>query len=1575
MRKFTKILLTVLSSVILAAIVLPVLLMVLLNLETVQNFVVRRAGTAISERIGTKVSIGSIRIRGYNRLVAGDFFVQDFQGDTLLYAQTLSANISKSALLRRNIIIGDVVLDNARIYLHQPADGELNLSEVLNNIPGSDRQRKNGRSSSILLRDVYISNSVFRYWTERPTRRGTQRQAGVTPGSINFDDMRLNDLTLGAHNLRIGDEITMRLYDLSFTEQSGFRLELIEARKFTLGDGVLNFNKLRIVTNDTDLALPLLELRGMSWKDFSDFSNKVRFKATIDYSTLHSNTLAYFAPALQGFGIPLIGLSLSMNGPLVDFSGKITSADVFGTRFAIDYAVTELMPESAKANYELDIRELRSNAASIEKIMSCLSPSPPDSTLMSILSSAGNISLSGTVDGKLSAFRTSADITTDAGAVSLSGAVRRPVGEGVSFSGEFGLDGVEGGRLLGEELLGEVSMAGSAELTVGGGNLMVKTNTFISELDFNGYVYHRLGFNGSIEDKKINGAFTADDPALRMNLRGSADLGAETPSYDLDIDLVKADLAAMKINKADSVSVVSGGIVARASGSTLDDLNGTIAVTGLEYVTHADSIKVESITLFAENGPQSKHLSLTSPYAAAEFNSTMSYGDVSHFLLNIPYIYMPSLAPRLSGGERETRPLPENTGAYSSFSLDVKESDELVRVFLPGLSLAKGTKLDFRFNPGTERLHIEAASDYVEYEDYFVTRLQFTGDNHNPQDSLRINFTTEEIFFPGFVVPTTELTVTAKSDRIHIDAAISNAETNVSAQLDLAAALSRSDEGRLTVKGNFNPSRLFAGGEQWGVASSDITYSGSRIDISDFRIRNEKQELRIYGTASDSRSDTLRVRLTGLSLGLIAGYAQKAGYTPHGYLTGYADLASALKRPLISAEVNMEEIGVNGYTAPPLRFTSVWDFENERARLVLTNTLSGERILSGYYRPGDGTLQAQADIAGLPLTLAGPLLPEIVADTEGTADIHVTARRSPGRPPVFDGRLDLHGLTTTVVFTRATYTIPEATLSIADNRVTLPAVTLSDSQNGTARLEGWLDLNNFSTPSYEVRLQPARLLAVNTSIRDNDNFYGRVFASGNVNLRGDRLGVNINAAVRTDDGSSISVPLNSASVSGTDFITYRPKRPAIDTLDYLAVKKQNYLRARQEKKGTGSRTELNIAASLNVTPGTVLQLVVDPIRNDALEVRGNATLNVNINPRTNDLSVSGTYTITEGTYLFNFQNIITNKLFEIEPGSTIRLSGNPMDAILDITATYSLRTSLAPLLNFDGDTGGTGVAERFQTRVPVVCIIRIGNRLSRPEILFDVEVQTADAELQAIANSALNTQDNKTMQFIWLVAFNSFVPESLGATQVSGASLGFDFVSNQINNLIATLTDDTSFNFRYRRQDGINSDEVDFGFTKKLLDGRLIIEYEGNYDSGYESKVYKDIPLSNNIYVTGLLNESGSLRLTAFTRTVTRYEFQGLQEIGLGLYLKEDFNRFSEVLERMRGRSAIRKQRRAERKEAKLRRSEGYEVPAPEQDEPAAEEEPQSGNSLYIYAFPDIIPGNGTVTVRSKSEKRPPELF
>ena len=477
LRKVKKISITVLSVIRLSVIILPFLAALSLNVESVQNFAVRKAGSIITETLGTQVSMERIKIRGFSKLEAKGFYVQDLAGDTLIYAGTLTGNISKTALTRRKLIIGDITLEDGRIYLHKPENGDMNIQEVLDTFLDRDRERK-GRTD-ILLRDIYISGTRFKLQIDG--------RDSIASDRMNFGNLIFDGLTVGSHNLAIkGQRISMNLYGMSFTDVSGFKVDLLETEEFVIDQGLLDFTNTSIKTPDSYLTLPDIKLDGYgNWKRFSSFTDSVRMDVALNNSDVHSRTLSYIIPWIpRQADIMLNGADLTFTGTVNDFNGELKNIVTGGTRLHGTYAVKGVT-DIKKAWFDLDIPSLSTDAFRLENLAYEFLSQEPDTAIINMLHRAGNMEMALTAVAEMNNFDADLNLSSPLGGIAAKAEISSAVNNGIKFDGTVEVEGFELGRLLATNTLGERYVNGKLSGTVSNGKIDAQRNGRVPSIQCN----------------------------------------------------------------------------------------------------------------------------------------------------------------------------------------------------------------------------------------------------------------------------------------------------------------------------------------------------------------------------------------------------------------------------------------------------------------------------------------------------------------------------------------------------------------------------------------------------------------------------------------------------------------------------------------------------------------------------------------------------------------------------------------------------------------------------------------------------------------------------------------------------------------------------------------------------------------------------------------------------------------------------------------------------------------------------------------------------------------------------------
>lgn len=1511
MRRIVNILAKMVSAIVLALIFLPLLVALLFEIPAAQNFVAREATEIISRKLGTRISIDRVDIGLFYRVSLDGFYVEDFQRDTLLYAGRLDARIKSLGLFGGGLVFSRAELSDARFCLRETPDGEMNIKQVVDKLSKKDKARAEGKFRLEIER---LETDGLDFCMERLEHRNPSY-------GVDFADMHLIDIRAELKNFTIdGPVIHTDIGRLAMRERSGFVVEDL-AGCLCIANGCIDIREGHIRTAKSNIELPSLSLIGLDWALYKNFVEEVDITAQVVNTTLSSDDIAYFSPKMKDWHLTLTDVNADVSGPVADMSGSLrsvrTGAD---TKLSVDFAAQGL-PDVGKGHFKADISELTTSAADVDRLAAALTGKNLPDEVLRIAKNAGKIGLTGKFDGTLTAFAADAALATEIGGATclLQVSSLRDGCRGVL--GDVKTSSLQLGELLENDLLGPLSLNVHVNGELSSEHFDAEVSGEILRLGINGYDYDSLRMKGHLVNREFNGLIEARDRNLRFDFRGLLDLNDEQrPRYDFALDLEEANLAALGVNRRDSVSVLAARIAARAVGRTLDDLNGIIFVRDVSYRYNDRELAADSVVIVGRNSLSDKFIRLRSDFVDADYEGKTSYKEVFAYLQQRFRDYVPTLDGG-PGWQAQHPDTVELADGYSQLTVNVRKINPLVNAVSPGLQIADGSQLLLRINPANDKLSFEAASDYIERGRMLVTRLNL--DAHNRGDSLVFAASTEDLYLNSFHMSRVGMSGGAKDNKLELITDFADTIGDVSGRIGFRSefARGRGPAGR-QIDLRLTPSYISRGEKTWNIYTDGITADTSRIRIDRFRMVNAGQQLLLDGVVSRRLQDSVQLTLHNFELAPFSQFTSSMGYRVDGRTNGSATMKAVLGAGEVQADIVVDSISINDLAVPSIWLRSRWDFIQNRAGILVQQRENLDTLVRGFYAPSQKRYYARATLDAVELSALDPLLKGVVERTGGNADVDIALRGS-GKEANLSGQIAVRDFTTTVDFTQVTYTMPRAVIEVKNNHLIAEGVPLYDPEKNEGLFSIDLNLEHLSNIFYSVKVLPKELMVLNTTSKDNDLFYGRIFASGSATIAGSKGGVKMDIVATTEGDSEFYMPLSGQSNAKTaDFVTFvTPEQ--IDTTDYLVRKKLLFQQQGRKKEAAGSTMDITMA--LNVQDNTAFQLVIDPTVGSALKGRGNGMLNLHINPGNGIFNMYGDYTLIEGSFLFSLQNIITKK-FIIESGSMIQWTGEPVDARLDINAVYKLKTSLQPLLNTvtassDDDQSGSRISDRS---VPVDCKIHIGGRLSNPQLDFSVVVPVTDIETQAAVASVLNTQEAQAQQFISLVALGTFSNSgsaNIGAS--SGVATGLEMLTNQLTNWFST--DDYRIILNYRAGSEMTGDEVDFGFSTNLINNRLLVEVEGNYIIDNKQAVSNNVSnFMGEAHVTWLIDKSGNLRLKAFTQTIDRFdENQGLQETGIGISYKEDFNNFKDLKQRIRDRftNKKRQKKRQARREEQARRA------------------------------------------------------
>ena len=1484
MRKGIKILAKVLSVIILLSIFLPVAITLVLNIESVQNRVVRRASEFASEYLATKVSFDRIDIDLFSTVRVEGFYVEDYEQDTLIYVSRASASLRSFNIPKTGLILGRAKVEDGFFDLREMQNGELNIRPIVHRL-----QRKGGKNNfKMVIDEIEASGVEFRY--ERRKHRNPEY-------GIDYFDMRIGQAEACLKDFTVEKgKVWADVVSLSAKERSGFVVDDLSTF-FSVDRGVIDFREFRAVTETSSIYVPEMSLLGENWDQYKNYIDEVRMEGRVENSSLSTYDLGYFAPGVKDWGLMVRDASATFEGVVSNFQGNLLQATIADSTTVKGTYHIKGMPDWRNAHYAIGIADLRTTNSDIDTMLGGVLKQPLPDKVYDIIERVDWAEARLTFGGRFDAFRTVGNIKTGAGAVSADVKMSKDSGGRYDLSGTVRSDRLDIGELLAIKGLGGVSSEVMMNGSVGGaetGGIVGDVSLGVSSLSFNGYDYSDIEGRGHINQGHYYAEVGSRDENLEFDLFADINLDLPRPEGAFSLSLQRADLNALGINRRDSIAVLSANMGIELQGSGVNDVDGYVSVADIRYEYPAGELTSDIMKMEVEGSTAQKSVVLESDFFNLDYHSHSTFSEVYDYLYNSLKTYVPLLYDNNSSYVVGSSSVNSPTD-YTALTLEAGEDiNELLDAVVGGLIIAPNTELGLVFNPKSNNLTLRGTSEALEYSGVIFANAEWNV-NNNSRDSLSVRVRTDGVYLGSRpIMPHLSIVGGARENRVSMTAGFKQPEQNNSAMLGVSAQFkSVPNSRRRSIHIDITPSHFTNGTQQWMLYSKGIDIDSTRINVRELHISRPDQQLIIDGIASRQRADSIRLLLNNFDISPLSALLGKWGYRIAGVSNGYATVKAAMGNPEIEAAITVDDLNVNDIDVEPQEITSNWDFEANRARVIIRNRETRDTSIRGYYQPQGNRYFARAKISDVKLALIAPFLTGIISNIEGDADVEAQVIGS-GRRATLSGSGMVENIGVTVDYLNVRYVAPKAKVDIVNNHIMANKVPVYDLEGNQGSFTMDIDLNHLSNIIYSFDIDAKEMLVLNTSAKDNDLFYGHVYASGAGSFRGDKLGIKMDIEGTSADNSTFYMPLSGkADVAYADFVKFTENAEiAPDTTAFLTRRMMAYERKKRNMSASGGMMDIDM--TLNVLPNIEMQLVIDPTVGDVIKGKGSGQLAMHIVPKANVFEMRGDVRISEGTYLFTLQNIL-NKLFTVVPGSSIHWDGDPLGAILNIDAVYSTKASLRPLL-------GSSVQGIDTSRaVPVDCYIKLTDELMSPVVTFDVQVPNVAPEIQTVIQSTLNDQQAIATQMFWLLAANSFSAEDTGTMGASlSATTGFELLSNQLSNWLSG--DNYNIVLRYRPRTEITGDEVDFGFSKSWLDNRLIVELEGGYLSdASQQATEKASNFVGEAFITWLIDPEGTFRFRGFTQTIDRYgENQGMQESGIGLYYNESFNTFKELGQSLR---------------------------------------------------------------------------
>lgn len=1433
--------------------------------------------------------------------------------DMIVSLGKLDLNADVLDFKNKEVVISRLDLDQPYFYQSnymglKPRQAE-NLSEIAEKIPVISALKWNTGDWKVTVKKLHINKASF----------ANEKQTERAPYTDQFDGQHLlfTDISGDMNNVQFkGDTLTANI-NLSAREKSGFAVKQIKSNlRFT--PDIMEFGDLLLETNKSRIT----NYYSMHYTDFggdlNNFLHNVILEGRFENSVLSSDDIAYFAPSLKTWK-----RTFEINGTVKGTVDNISAKKLLlksGSTFVDGDIALRGLPDIKTTFIDFKSNDLQTNYQDMTTIIPLLKK-----VTQPKLSQLGNIRFKGNFTGFITDFVAFGNIQTDLGNVNADLNMKLPEKGAPVYSGKISSPGFNLGRFLSSSELGTIALDGKIGGTgFNSKDLDMNFDGKIHRLDFKGYSYQNITVKGDFEKNLFKGNLSINDPNLQIDdLNGSLTLSSKETKFNFDALLKYANLRNLKLT--DQNFTLNGNLSVDFEGNNIDNFLGAARMYNASLTHDSTKLSFDSLVLRSSMDSASGQKLLT-------LQSNEFEGDITG---NFKIMELPA-AFQLFLNRYYPTYVKKPTHALSdqdfSFRFSTKQVDEYIKLVDKRLGGFNNSIFSGNIRLPDNQLNFSAEIPEFTYDGkkFLDINLKSKGD----LDSLSTNITLSDIILSDSLhLPNTQLNISSSNDISDVTLKTSASKTLSGAELN--ARVQTLSDG---VSIDLFKSSFIINDKKWDLEENGhITLRKSLIEARDVRFTSGDQEI-VISTELDELTDhtNLVARIKKVNIADFMPFFLKQPRL-EGILTGTITLKEPFGRQIVEFDAEAENFAVDDKLIGTTKVkgdlnpkTGIINLEANADGTAYKFSVKGS--INYKDTTGNGiNLEFLAD--RFDVSILDSYLGSIFSGLQGDAKSNLRISSENGRRTL-TGNVTITGGSLTVKYTQCRYLFDNETIIFNPGEIDIGTLQLKDTLGNTGVASGKI-LHDFFTDfgfdKLRFKTDNDRMLVLNTTRRDNAQFYGKVLGRATMTLDGPvtDMRMNIDGAPSTVDSSHIYLltGTNSRESGSIDYITF---------IQYGA---------KMEDAFSGKK-ESNLLVNIDVTanPACKVDVVLDEETGDVIKGQGNGKLDITVGTR-EPLRIYGNYNITQGQYTFNFQTLL-KKFFIIRQGS-VTWNGDPLEARINIDAEYLAKKVDVSSLN----------PSNIQ-REDVTIVARINGTLKKPEIKFDFkfpENSPLSKDFFALKKlDDIKSDNNETYkQVASLLLVNSFITTSQSfltggntlalATNTIGGILS-GWLANLFNKELEKATNgilstyfDINSSVDLQNRAALLQANVSAGF-KIILSSKLVVLIGGNldYNNPYASLARKGL-LTPDINIEWLLNKDGTLRVVGFNRTSVDLTFGQRNRSGVKLSYRKDFDKLFLTREERKKKQLLKKQM----EEAMKKEAEEKKKKEAEQNEPAIKIIPQ----------------------------------
>ncbi len=1382
------------------------LIVLILNLNVTKQWAADQALGILNKDFKSELSTESVKVNFFGDVTIQGLKIKDYKGFEFIKAKELRANSDWIKLITgaikgqsNSLSFNSIALDQADIkVITYKGDSISNFIRYIE-LYDSGKPRDPKKPPFQLDARVNISNSKVSIINQNK------------PGDAG-QWLLADHVNLKAPSVKVnGPNISAKLNNFSFITERWGKKHIVDTFSTELSL-TKEFLSLKDLTLNTDHSLLQGDLKFNLNKEtgWSDFSNKVAWDMDIDLgSELSGYDISYFVTNWDNY--KPFKLAGKMDGPLNNFT--LQNFLLGNSQVNIQTDKMDL-DNLLKGNFHIQTNKLAADFTYID--LKAMMPSFISDKMKNFADDFGRLKFNGSASvTPKEVYVQAGDLITGIGSAQIKNFYLTGFSTDTpKYRGNAIVQNLNTSVITKSDAVGLISgnfnfVGQSFDVN----KMIIDTKSDISSIEIAGKTIKNAHLDGNLNHKKYNGLITVNDPQMQGKVNGLIDFSTSKLRADIKADITKLNLS--YFTGGAQSQIVSGQIDGKFSMTNINDLTVDANFSNLLLLANQQKIDIPNAYLKSHMEGNERVIDINAPGAAiGTIKGKYNLGNLVGMVQN-------GLNKILVGPE------PRKLYKGENFDMDFNVSQGLISYFIPELRIPNGAHVDGSYDGNTNNLILNADVEKLIYimnkkEDYTEAEKAIAllnpsyklGETKIIKDSavvdqilLRINTVTkdQQIFakiaraeLGNNVLKNAELRgVNEEDERLHVVADFllgskENEEENKLKSYSINLNQSTNLNGDYVVR--FDPTSISVNHVTWNIDANpslnhSITYRKKTGDfiIENLRIFSDESEL-FLKTANFKSAESFEAdaEVKNLEIGKLFGMMANGNTMDFkGVANGTINVkkSDSHLQPLIDLKVdNMamgnKDLGDLIISAKNSATANIYDIE---AKIISAGFLGNNNLhVLGTVdnNTKSPTLNIKAEMNDFDIAFAQQFVTGIFSNMRGKAN-GILSINGPLNNIDYSGDIALSSFGLKLDFTGVDYSFADTVIPLSKGFALLNDVQVKDGRsNSSGSISGFIQFETLASMGVNLIMRADNLLVLNSTQKDNDLFWGRVYGQGDLYVSGPVSGLDISTPNMRALSNSVFT-FNSSSTSNVD---------EFKMLRFLKEDKQGSIVLEEKKKrGAG----MNIDFAVSVDKGTAVNVLVGEdvgdisVRGDSPEIRFRMS-------RTGLVNLDGDYFVDSGTFV---SKAILERTFQIARGSSIKWDGDPMTPALDIKANY-MRT-----------VSNTGQYLGMSSLPPINTLLTVGisGTLNNPKVALSVDAPDVSSQIKETLATKMSNEDEKVIQFGSILVMSSFNVSNSGGFDIDVGntleSSGYNMLFKQLGSVLNTISKEFQVDLNYLKGD------------------------------------------------------------------------------------------------------------------------------------------------------------------------------